>query len=769
MNLQTRNTSVAIQSSAGVWKTDTPQVCDQCEPRVRQRIRQAGYEAKADHLRRMMDQSKASKAARRTRERSWQSLLVYAGAFGYWTSVLGQLVWDIASILTATAPTDDLSMSSDTSMHLWSCAVQTIEIYRIPQECALDMSSSAGTALVVGVLSLWWNPKLRAKINGRSGRFTGLGEYYQIQFIALVVRCVFWALLKDPSASGLEQNLPPALHMVMLAFTAICVLLSRRVVDYDTSPLVNWSDNSWEMAPIRSTRTSPASTSQKQKGPLAPSANSNALRNRFPVDKLAAPRVTVEKPPAIPTPPPENDDMDWTPSRPQDLQPKISVYHRNRSQPSVFDGPNPFQGQIPAAPKPPAWTLRTKTSAKPIEQVVEPNPFHRSPTQSPTSWKRKSDSSEPIFKPPRFFPSSDHNTSTGLETLFDRAFTIETGDEPKRNWRQPKTSQKSPLTYSQAHLIFQSLRLSLLSASVVAWTLSQNQLFFIRGNYIEIGALGSASLIAGFALLEAVKRPLGEWNGMEILIYITELGAAVHFGAHLPQDSFDRHYFDRYGKIFLGFMIIQEALGLYALYQAISKTSERDPTKPTSPQFDSSKQQSPQCDALAWSPSNSPTLASPPLGSFGAQSSAPALSFGSTAGTQSFSSALPATAPQYRLSSSQSLQSLSSGGLDSLRQMPQSLTMKSLKEMEPLSDSEQDSDTETVATTATNATDATTRNIRYTGQANPYSNVYSPRRSDLGPGIGGLSLDDGPSSRRITRSQSQRAFAGQGLSSRLRR
>lgn len=209
-----------------------PQVCDKCEPRVRQRIRQTGYEAKADHLRRMMDQSKASKAARRTRERSWQSVLVYAGALAYWTSVLGQLSWDVTSILTATGPVEDLSMDSDVPISFLFCAIQTFEMYRIPQECALDLSSLAGTALVIGILSLWWNPKLRMKIDGRSGRFTGLGEYYQIQLIALVVRCVFWALLKDPSASGLEQNLPPALHMVMLTFTALVSTFISRLHGY---------------------------------------------------------------------------------------------------------------------------------------------------------------------------------------------------------------------------------------------------------------------------------------------------------------------------------------------------------------------------------------------------------------------------------------------------------------------------------------------------------------------------------------------------------
>lgn len=541
------------------------------------------------------------------------------------------------------------------------------------------------------------------------------------------------------------------------------------MVNYDTSPLVNWSDNSWEMAPIRSTGTSPVSASRKQKSPIASGVASNPLRNRFPMDKLAAPRANTEKPLAFPTPPPESDDMDWTPSRPQDLQPKTSVYKRNQPQPSVFDGPNPFQGQIPPAPTPPAWNLRAKQSTKPIEQVVEPNPFHRSPTQSPVPWQTKSQDSEPVFKPPKFFPTSDHNTSTGLETLFDRAFTIETGDLPKRReWRQPKSRQRAHFAYSQSHLVFQYLRLLLLFGSIFAWVLSQNQVFSIRGNYIEAGALGSASLIAGFALLEAVKRPLLEWNGMEILIYITELGAAVHLGAHLPHGAFEREYFDRYGKGLLGFMAVQEVIGLLAFYRAAARPDLQQPAKPAPPQYESPRQDSPQRDALNWSPASSTALTSPTATSFSGQPSVPALSFGSTAGASSFSSALPGNGPQYRLSSTQSFPSFSTEKPNSSRQNTHSLTMKSLKEMEPLSDYEQDSDTETVATTATNATDATNRNIRYGGPTNPsYSNAFSPRRGELGPGIGGLSLDDGPAPRRITRSQSQRGVMGSGLSNRF--
>ncbi|KAJ5585210.1 uncharacterized protein N7459_005010 [Penicillium hispanicum] len=738
-----------------------PQVCDSCEPRVRQRIRQAGYEAKADHLRRMMDQSRASKTARQARHRSWQSMLVYIGALGYWGSVFGQLAWDAVSAIPVDPPLNDPSMRLEIPISRTICASYTAQTRRLPGDCVLDLAPSAGLALLAGSLSLWWNPKIRTKIEGRGGRFTGLGEYYQVQLIALVVRCVFWALLKDPSASGLEPNLPPALHMFMIAFTVLSVFISRRVVKYDARPLVNWSDNSWETAPIRSTETSPVIASRNQRGIMnTNAAEKSQIRQRFPFEKLATSPRSAERPSAVPpTPPPEtNDDMDWTPSAPQDIRPTVSVYQRN--QPSVLDGPLPFYGNIPSAPKPPAWKLRTQTPAKLIDQVVEPNPFQQTPTRQPNPWPQKSAEPRQMFKEPTFFPATDHDTSTGLEAWFDQAFTIDTNDEPKRDRTQPQSSSRPYSGNARSHLPFQYLRLSLLLGAIAAWYFSENRLMPIRGNYIEAGALGSASLIAGFSLLEAVKKPLPHWNGMEILIYITELAAAVHLGAHLSQEPYAREYFDRYGKLLLIFMAVQELLGLGAPNLGMSTiplSEDPGPSGSASPHLGSSQQSSPHRGAITWSPSETTRSNSQNAPSFISQQSAPPpLSFTSSAGNPSFSSNF-SPAPRYQLPSSQTFSSFP----PAYKQNPHSFTMQSLKESEPPSDYEQDSDGETVATTATTMTDATTRNIRYGRNPNQtYNTSFSPRRNDLGPGIGGLSLEDRPSSRRITRSQTQGGLMG---------
>ncbi|EAW11184.1 uncharacterized protein ACLA_088730 [Aspergillus clavatus NRRL 1] len=726
-----------------------PQVCAKCEPRVKERIRQAGYEAKSDHLRRMMDRSKAGRAARQARQWNWRNLLVSAGAISYWSSVVGQLAWNTMGALhvepSIRAFDNDLRTSS-----VASCFWTTLQVRQLPGSCWIDLSPYAGLALVAGILSLWWNPKLRLKVEGRGGRFVGLGEYYQVQLIVMVVRCVFWAMLKDPASSGLQDTLPLTLHFFMIFFTILSVVISRRVVKYDTRPLVAWSDNTPTATPNKKALVSPDQSSVTTQR-FTPLGSDRQATPRFPLEKLAAPRLAPEKEPAIPpTPPPEVDDMDWTPSVQHEIKPTMSVYQKDTK--SVLDGPLPFYGSLPAAPKPPSWALRTQTSRpKPIQQVVERNPFHRTPTQSPTFWQRNTASrSESVFAPPKFFPMSDHISSTGLESLFDRAFTIKSPeDENNENWQQQQ--QQGPGTqtrYSadmQAFLLFQYLRLGLLLSSIAAWFLSQYNYLSIPGNYIEVASLGSASLIAGFALLDVLKQPIVQWNGMEILIYFAELVAAVHLGGNLPHVSFERHYFDRYGKLLLVFMTVQEALGLLSLFQIASASV------PNSQAQQPNQTGSPSRQTSGSSPLESnvtPRLANQ---SFNSEPPVPPLSFSMTAAGSSFT--IPSPEPQYQL------------GFSNYNQVPNqnhSFTLNSLKGNESdVSDAfDRDSDTETTVTTATTATSNTVRNIRY--GRNPTDAFFSPRRSELGPGIGGLSLEDKPN-RRVTRSQTQRLTGNEGL------
>jgi hypothetical protein len=194
-----------------------PQVCENCESRVKAGIHQAGYVAKADHLRRMMERSRTGRAARKARNRNWRSLLVSAGAVGYWGSVAGQLSWNLMGAMKSKGAVSDQWEPASSS--LLSCIRQAIETQRVETQCSSDLVPYAGLALALSIITLWWNPKLRLKVEGRNGRFVGLGEYYKLQLILIVMRFVAWALLKDPDAANMPSSLLPVLHACVAAFT----------------------------------------------------------------------------------------------------------------------------------------------------------------------------------------------------------------------------------------------------------------------------------------------------------------------------------------------------------------------------------------------------------------------------------------------------------------------------------------------------------------------------------------------------------------------
>lgn len=517
------------------------------------------------------------------------------------------------------------------------------------------------------------------------------------------------------------------------------VIISRCIVKYDTRPLVSWTEHaSAATPPLRSgVSTSPTSVA-KQLSTL--SGGDKQTTPRFPIEKLATPKREPEKVPTTPALPAEVDDMDWTPSVQNtysvqhELRPNVSVYQRNQG--SVLDGPLPFYGSLPAAPQPPSWRLFNRPSQKPIEQVFEPNPFHRARTTD--SWQQSPDPHEPVFAPPKFFPPTDHADSTGLESLFDRTFTIRSPEDERGKFQQQERPRQPSYRPSdvQGYLLFQYFRLGLLLVSIAAWLLAQNGYIAIPGNYIEVISLGSASLIAGFGLLEVLKQPMVQWNGVEILVYIAELVAAVHLGYNLPRVSLEREYFNRYGKLLLIFMGVQEALGLVFFYQTASLNMHSHQAQQATRHARHGSEENTSSNSVR------PESKSP-SGSF--QSPLPAISSSSTAPASSFSAQPPE--PQYQSGFPQPIQGFNEN---------HSFSLKSLKEADSdYSDGlDHDSDTETTMTTATTATNNTIRNIRYGRNFESNEALFSPNRTELGPGIGGLSLDDKPV--RMTRSQTQK-------------
>ena len=197
-----------------------PQVCAECEPRVQQRIQQAGYAAKADHLRRVMERAKHSRASAESWVWRWRAAalgwLLQSAAF------CGHLAFHGLGVLAVEEPglRDDTAPPS-----LRTCFEMGFHHRNVPPGCVDSARPLLSWATMLALLTIWWNP-----IMGRKAmvRVRGLEEFYKLQCILLLARLVSWYLFREDSEHDFDVKTAKAIHGVMLAFNvAVHELLLR--------------------------------------------------------------------------------------------------------------------------------------------------------------------------------------------------------------------------------------------------------------------------------------------------------------------------------------------------------------------------------------------------------------------------------------------------------------------------------------------------------------------------------------------------------------
>ncbi len=107
---------------------------------------------------------------------------------------------------------------------LSSCLRQDLQNSYMTPRCAEVYSSVAGFALCLGLLSIWWNPRLKENFKPRRGRIIGMGEYYKLQIIFLAVRFAAWAVLATTPSFDFDTQKAKGTHAFMLVFTVLVSL-----------------------------------------------------------------------------------------------------------------------------------------------------------------------------------------------------------------------------------------------------------------------------------------------------------------------------------------------------------------------------------------------------------------------------------------------------------------------------------------------------------------------------------------------------------------
>jgi hypothetical protein len=189
-----------------------PQVCADCLPKVRNRIRAAGYAAKTDHLRRNLEKTRKGFVPYGHSRWGWRNVLLFVAKQTYFISVLLGVMWHAFGALMR--PEDGLRDEDE-----GSCMMRAFVQREVEPRCFDDLFEFAKWGWLCGVLTFWWNPKLNDKANGSGGRLRGLGSYLSLQAIVLALRALSLWHLRTVSLTRRDAlNVFKAEHGFMVAF-----------------------------------------------------------------------------------------------------------------------------------------------------------------------------------------------------------------------------------------------------------------------------------------------------------------------------------------------------------------------------------------------------------------------------------------------------------------------------------------------------------------------------------------------------------------------
>ena len=203
-----------------------PPACERCEAEVRNKMKASDYFVSADNLYRSIKSPKDSWIIRRGWQYDLASLALVLGKYMWFISWIGQLLWHVMGIVKPMRYPQCISEFAP-EPSLTGCAEQVLTLTAFDEFCDDLLGTLIGWALVLGLLSIWWNPMWVKKMNIIYGRIAGGTEYYQLQGIFLGLRWAGWNFITQPEPFELEPQQWKALHAFMLLVTLLVSTIQR--------------------------------------------------------------------------------------------------------------------------------------------------------------------------------------------------------------------------------------------------------------------------------------------------------------------------------------------------------------------------------------------------------------------------------------------------------------------------------------------------------------------------------------------------------------
>ncbi|CAO2658705.1 Nn.00g064280.m01.CDS01 [Neocucurbitaria sp. VM-36] len=362
-----------------------PQVCQDCLPRVQNQIRNAGYAAKADHLRRIMEKSEEKRRRVQTSRQTWTLRVISLAKWTYIVSTLFGMLWHACGLFMA--PDEDVWVDERFSWDI--CLRQAVFVRSVDKSCVLSpyIVKLLHYALIADLLTIWWNPKLKVKTNSLTGRMRGLKSLWSIRVAVLLLRFASLHYWKSAAIDYETLKTFQNTHLFMLIALVLSFALTWKAVRivYNTPSSLRRSVN--ETLP--SAPNSAEKATRASYHPAHPQSNTfdnmaQAFTSSFQDTSALPPSPTLTQssytthateattPYAARKSTFGDDSMDWTPTkrrfadqapailpsqwshRPSTQQPS-PPQQRTYEPHSLFSkpDPNPFRHKVPAAPKAP--------------------------------------------------------------------------------------------------------------------------------------------------------------------------------------------------------------------------------------------------------------------------------------------------------------------------------------------------------------------------------------------------------------------------------
>lgn len=178
-----------------------PQICADCEPKVRRALDQAAYTAKTDALRRLIE--RGNKNRKQVIRRGWLDIFDATGKWLWMAGLVLQLGWHISVLKTLYPQSGEL--------------VGAFGISRFIPAAERLMRWS----ILSSVLSAWWNPRFMQVFRGFTKHISGISRWYFYQFVAVIMRALLQqsTFISNPDPSLLHTQL--AAHLFAVGFAVL--------------------------------------------------------------------------------------------------------------------------------------------------------------------------------------------------------------------------------------------------------------------------------------------------------------------------------------------------------------------------------------------------------------------------------------------------------------------------------------------------------------------------------------------------------------------